>query len=259
MGHNILNTPIGITILGVSLITDLVGWFFYSSILVYVNAAQSNMQILYTLLYIITFFAVMFFISGQKKIMNKVFSQKEGPRANVSYDLAMLLGICLLTASFTNAIHIHSSLGAFIAGIMCRRIMGENLELLKQLEVFILNFFAPIFFISIGLKLNFAANFNLLIVLAVFAFACFSKLIGSYIGARLAGIPNRQSGAIAFGLNSRGSMEIIMGALALKMQLIGSSLFVAVVLVAVITSFIAEFGMIKMLKLNNGTKLAHFK
>jgi len=165
-----------------------------------------------------------------------------------SYDLALLFGICLLTAAFTNAIHIHASLGAFIAGIIGRRIIGGESPILKQIELFVMNFFAPIFFISIGLKLNFFENFNLILVVTITLFLCSSKIISAYFGARLGGFDSRSAGVVGLALNARGSMEIIMGALALKMGLINSELFVAFVISAIISIFLAEFGIARILK-----------
>jgi Kef-type K+ transport system membrane component KefB len=109
------------------------------------------------------------------------------------------------------------------------------------LEIFILNFFAPIFFISIGLKLNFATHFNLWLVMTVFGFACISKLIGTYLGARLGSVAHKSAIMAAFGLNATGAMGIIMSTLAMQTQLIGPQLFVAFIIVAIGTTFLAEF------------------
>ena len=243
--HKWINTFAGITIIGAAILADLIGWFGYSSILVYANAAVENIHILYTLLYITGFFIVVYFISGNKFIGN--FFIRKTQQEGSSYDIASLFGICLLTAAFTNAIHIHSSLGAFIAGIVCRRILGSDSQLMKKLDLFIMNFFAPLFFISIGLNLNFVKNFNLWMVLVVFVIACVTKIIGTFMGARLGGLQTRPAWAAGFALNARGSMEIIMGALALKMGLIGPQLFVAIVIVSIVTIFFAEIALIRLM------------
>jgi Kef-type K+ transport system membrane component KefB len=247
MEYHILNTPLGATIMGTAIIIDLVGWFSFSSILVYANAALENMQIFYTLVYIIVFFIVVFFISGQKKLMQKVFSNVS--KNGSSYDLAMLFGICLLTAAFTNSIHIHSSLGAFIAGIVCRRIIGEHSKLLEQLKIFIMNFFVPIFFISIGLNLNFVDNFNLKMVTVVILFAAITKILSSFLGAYWGGKTFREAWAIGFCLNTRGVMDVVMCTLALKLGLIGPQLFVAFIIFSIFTCFLTEYSVPLILNL----------
>jgi Kef-type K+ transport system membrane component KefB len=240
MVNNILNTSFGITVVGTALVTDVVGWFLFSSILTYANPNLANVQIIYTLFYIVTFFLVMFMISSSKNFVVRLFSHSHGSNAELSYDMSMLFGICLLSGAFTNAINIHPSLGAFISGIVCRRIIGKNSYLIEQLKMFIMNFFAPIFFISIGLKVNFFEELNIPIVLGVFFLAGATKLFGATLGAYLSRFSFRRSLLIGVSLNTRGSMEIIMGAIALKIGLIDSQLFVAFVISAVITILIAE-------------------
>lgn len=236
MEYEVLNSPIGITTIGSALVTDLVGWCLFSSILIYANPTIENIQILYTIFYIIVFFAVMLAISSCKTFMANLFSQK----GEQSYDISMLLGACFLSGAFTSAIQIHPTLGAFIAGIVCRRIVGDNTHILKQLEIFILNFFAPIFFISIGLKLNFLEALNIPMILFVFCLACVTKLIGAFLGASLSGFTARSAFTIGLLLNGRGAMEILMGAVALKIGLIGTQLFVTFVIVAVVTLLLVE-------------------
>src|SRR5262249_23368901 len=124
--------------------------------------------------------------------------------------LAMCLGLCLLCAAFTESIHIHAILGAFIAGIA----IGDSVHFREQareiIHQFVTNFFAPLFFVSIGLKLNFATNFDIVIVAIVLVTAYAGKLTGATLGARLGGMSKNESLAIGFGMNARGAMEIIL-------------------------------------------------
>jgi len=236
----ILNSSFGIVIIGSALVTDIVGWFLFSSILTYANPTLANAQILYTLFYILLFLALMFALSSSKNFLRPFFLHSEGKNGEIFYDLSLLFGICLLSGAFTNAINIHPSLGAFVSGILCRRIVGDNSYLLEHLKAFIMNFFAPIFFISIGLKIDLFNEFNISMVLAVFFLASIAKLIGAFLGAFLSGFSARSSLLIGVSLNTRGSMEIIMGSIALKAGLISAELFVSFIMTAIITILIAE-------------------
>jgi mannitol/fructose-specific phosphotransferase system IIA component (Ntr-type) len=102
-----------------------------------------------------------------------------------------------------------------------------------------MNIFAPLFFASIGLSINFAANFNFPLILAVFTLACLGKILGCTIGARMGGMQNNESLAVGFGMNSRGAMEIILGLLALQYGVIQEQLFVALVIMAIGTTMIS--------------------
>ncbi len=247
MDNNILDTKLGTTIIGTAMVTDIVGWLAFSSILIYANTAIESMQILYTIVYLIFFFIVIFLISNNKKWLGKLFAQSNSSKHKISYDISSLFGVCLLCAAFTNAIHIHPSLGAFSAGIFCKRIIGEQSQILDQLELFIMNFFAPFFFISIGLKINLMQELNILMVIAIFIFGSLIKLIGASLGALISGYSLRQSFIIANGLNTRGSMEILMTSIAYKVGLIGNQLFFTLVAFSIINALIAAPILIRLL------------
>ena len=72
---------------------------------------------------------------------------------------------------------------------------------------FVTNFFAPIFFVSIGLKVNFIEHFDPTVVGVILLLAFAGKVAGAGIGARLGGMSSRKSLAVGFGLNARGAME----------------------------------------------------
>jgi Kef-type K+ transport system membrane component KefB len=150
--------------------------------------------------------------------------------------LSLSLGLCLLCAAFTEFIHIHAILGAFIAGIA----IGDSVHLREQareiMHQFVTNFFAPLFFVSIGLKVDFIQYFDWFIVGVVLILACVGKVVGASLGARLGGMDWRQALAVGFGLNARGAMEILLGSLAFQAGLITQPIFVALVVMALVTS-----------------------
>jgi len=150
--------------------------------------------------------------------------------------LSILLGCCLLCAAFTQSINLHAILGAFIAGIA----FGDSVHLHEKareiIHQFVTNFFAPLFFVSIGLKVNFVQNFELPIVLLILVLAYVGKVFGAFIGAYSAGLTKDESLVIGFGMNARGAMEIILGTLALNAGLISPQIFVALIIMALITS-----------------------
>ena len=89
------------------------------------------------------------------------------------------------------------------------------------------------------MRVDFAANFEPLLCLVVFALACLGKVLGSGYAARWSGMDVREAWAVGFALNARGSMEIILGVLALQVGLIGEPLFVALVIMALATSLMS--------------------
>jgi Kef-type K+ transport system membrane component KefB len=150
--------------------------------------------------------------------------------------LGISLGICFLCAGLTEYFGIHAVLGAFIAGIA----VGDSVHLRDEareiIHQFVTNIFAPLFFVSIGLRLDFLQNFDGKLILIVLLLSYVSKIIGATLGARIGGFSKKESLAVGFGLNARGAMEIILGSLALNYGIIEPPVFVALVIMALLTS-----------------------
>jgi Kef-type K+ transport system membrane component KefB len=153
--------------------------------------------------------------------------------------LSLSLGLAFLGAAFTEYIGLHAIFGAFIIGIAIGDSVHVTEKMKDNVSQFVTNIFAPLFFVSIGFKVNFANHFNLQIMLIVLAIAIVGKISGAFLGAKLGGLNNKESLAIGFGLNARGAMEIILATLAFQAKLIGEELFVAIVIMAVVTSVLA--------------------
>src|SRR5690606_16402179 len=98
------------------------------------------------------------------------------------------------------------------------------------------NIFAPLFFISIGIKINFVEGFNPLLVLIIVVLGISTKVLGTFFGSRLTGLSKNESTIIGFGLNSRGSVDIVLALIALESNLINEAIFIGLVIMALISS-----------------------
>lgn len=227
-------TDIGRVVIAAAILNDIVGWLVFSFILSMVGPDGGKPEIGHTIFYILAFSVFMLVVG--RFILNRSLPWIQ---ANLSWPggvLALSLGLCLLCAAFTESIHIHAILGAFIAGIA----IGDSVHLREQareiMHQFVTNFFAPLFFVSIGLKVDFMQNFDGAIVAIVLVLAFSGKVLGAGLGARLAGMTRRGALAVGFGLNARGAMEIILGSVAFEAGLISQPIFVALVVMALVTS-----------------------
>lgn len=231
---NLFRTQVGMIIIASAMFNDLLGWLIFSFILGLVNSSSDNSAVFYSLGYIIGFGVLMLTVG--KKIINKALPWVQTKLSWPGGVLSISLGICLLCAAYTQSINIHAILGAFIAGIA----VGDSVHLHEKareiIHQFVTNFFAPLFFVSIGLKVNFITQFDFTIVTIIMVLAYIGKVAGASIGAYLGGMNKDLSMAVGFGMNARGAMEIILGTLALKAGLIKEPVFVALVIMALVTS-----------------------
>lgn len=230
----ILKTDIGTVIIASAIFNDVVGWIVFSFILSMVGQGNGSAAVIHSIVYIAAFAAFMLVIG--RFLLNRILPWIQSSLSWPGGVLALSLGLCLLCAAFTEYIHIHAILGAFIAGLA----IGDSVYLREEareiMHQFVTNFFAPLFFVSIGLKVNFIEHFDPAIVSLVLVLAFAGKVIGAGLGARLGGMSGRRSLAVGFGLNARGAMEIILGSLAYEAGLINRAIFVALIVMALVTS-----------------------
>jgi Kef-type K+ transport system membrane component KefB len=234
---NLLNSKIGSLIIACAMMNDFVGWILFAIVLNLmpgVTPASGTMEVWQTVLLTIAFAAltltvIKFLIDKGLSVLNQKFI---GPGSNMT--IAMMM--CFAGAIFTEYIGIHAIFGAFLMGIA----FGESIHFSERskeiIHQFVTNIFAPLFFVSIGLKVNFIKSFDLEITLIILLVAFATKIVGGYIGGKIGGLSGKESIAIGFGINARGAMEIILATIALQSALIGEPIFVALTVMAVLTS-----------------------
>jgi Kef-type K+ transport system membrane component KefB len=156
--------------------------------------------------------------------------------------LSFAMALALFGAAFTAWVGVHAIFGAFLVGVA----VGDSSHLSERTRTTIDHFasfiFAPLFFASIGLRMDFAAYFEPGLVLTILGIACLGKFLGGLAGARWAGLTIRDRWAVTFALNARGAMEVILGLLALEAGVIRPPLFVALVVMALVTSIVGGPG-----------------
>jgi Kef-type K+ transport system membrane component KefB len=233
MDLNIFKTRIGLLVVTSAMIDDMTGWIIFSVILGLIGR-QGQISVGYTIGLTVTFVAVMLTVG--RGVLNRILPWINHKLAWPGGVLSLSLSLCFLAAAFTEYIGIHAIFGAFVIGIA----LGDSehfSERAKEIvHQFINNIFAPLFFVSIGLRVNFIANFDLLLTLVIIVIAFAGKILGSGLGTRLGGFSWRESFAAACGMNARGAMEIILGIVALENGLINEKVFVSLVIMALITS-----------------------
>ena len=217
-----------------AMITDIIGWLIFSVVLGMIGKGHQNMSLNYTIVLTISFTAIMLTLG--RGLINRILPWVNKKMAWPGGLLSLSLALCFIGAAFTEYIGIHALFGAFIIGIT----LGDSEHLSERakeiVHQFINNIFAPLFFVSIGLKVNFLVNFDWALTLAILVIAFAGKIIGSGLGTRLGGFTWRESAAAGFGMNARGAMEIILGLIALENGLINEKVFVSLVIMALVTS-----------------------
>ena len=234
MDLNIFKSDVGLVIVASAMFDDLAGWIIFSVILGMMGGPVHGLGVGERILVIFSF--ILFMLLVVRRLLNRVIPYVQKNATFPGGILTFLFVMAFLCAALTEAVGIHAIFGAFILGVT----VGDTMHLKERtreiIHQFVTNIFAPLFFVSIGLRVNFIANFDPVLVGLIVVIASVGKLLGCGLGARLGGMGRDEALAIGFGMNSRGAMEIILGILALQYGLIEEKVFVALVIMALLTS-----------------------
>ena len=232
MDLSLFKSGMGMLIIASAMINDLLGWLIFTVVLSMMGTA-TGMAVWQTILLTIGFTILM--LTFGKGLINKGLPWINKKMSWPGGVLSMAMAFCLLAAAFTEFIGIHAIFGAFIIGVA----VGDSQHLTERakeiLHHFINNIFAPLFFVSIGLHINFVSSFNLSLVLALIVLAFLGKVSGAYFGARQGGLEPSKALAVGFAMNTHGTLEVILGAIALEAGLINEEIFVAILVMVIFT------------------------
>ena len=238
MDMGLYRSDLGMVVVSAAILNDLVGWIVFAVILGMMGSASGHENhIVFTISMTLAFAGAMLTLGRWLLHRTLPFLQAHTKSPNDVLGFALILA--MLAAAFTEWIGIHAVFGSFLVGVA----IGDSSHLREHTRItihqFVSTIFAPLFFASIGLRVNFMTHFDAPLVLMVLLIACACKLVGGTLGARWGGMPRREAWAVGFAMNSRGAMEIILGLLALEAGIIRQQLFVALVFMAIVTSVIS--------------------
>ncbi len=256
MDLDLYRSDLGMMITAAAIFNDLIGWITFAVILGMMGQENRHLSLMWTILLTIGF--TLLTLTLIRKLIHRILPWIQAHTGWPGGQLGFTLSMTLLGAAFTEWIGVHAIFGAFMIGVA----MGDTPHFRERIRAlidqFVSNFFAPIFFASIGLKLNFAVHFDLQMTLLVMVIACLGKILGCSLGGQMGGMPPREAWAIGFGMNARGAMEIILGLLALRFGIISESLFVALVIMAIATSLMSGPMMQRILRLKKPRRFYDF-
>ncbi len=142
----------------------------------------------------------------------------------------------------TQAMGVEAVLGALVAGIVLGRSRYQRPDVRRTVEALSTAVFAPVFFATAGLYVDLAALLDPVTAVwtgVVLIAATASKLGGSVLGGRLAGMWGVESLAAGLGLNVRGAMGIVLAAVGLALGALNEASYALIVVLAVLTSIAA--------------------
>jgi len=224
MEMGVLRTRVGLSLLGAAVVDDILSILAFSIFLAVVTGSSSLAGLLWLVVRMILFLlgAVAFGLWVLPPLVRWV------ERLSISQGVLAFAIVMLLTFGLAAELvgQMAAIIGTFLAGLMFAR-TPEKKMIEQGMSSLAYGLFVPIFFVNIGLSVDvhslpFSAIWLILVVTAV---AMLGKLIGAAGGARLGGLPGRESIQLGTGMVARGEVTLIIVAIGSKAGLIDNNVF----------------------------------
>ena len=233
---------IGLVILSAGVVDDTVGWLILSLIAgAASHGAVHVAQLGFTMLALGAFLAAaVLVLYPVLRLLIRVTSARFRTRDS---DLVVMIVVTLLCAAATEWIGVHAVFGAFVAGVVLHQVPRVRKETVARLESFVFGVMAPVFFGIVGLKVDLWSLGGGGMLALVIGVACVGKLVGCTLGAIWGGLRFWEAASIAVAMNARGAMEIVVAMIGLSLGILSPQMFSIIVMVAIVTSFMAPIGL----------------
>ena len=252
MQFGILETKLGNTVITAAVINDIFSLVVLSIVLQLHGANGAEVNIMETtinsVIKILLFIGGIFLVDILFRKASVWFQRRGTYFFEKLHTKEAAFGILLISTILVSVIAqvvigLHFIIGTFFSGLIVYKeiIRKENFERVYGIiSAISFGFFAPIFFAVIGININMdsiANNLPFFIVLAIVA--VITKVGGGYIGSRLIKFSKDESWAIAFLMNGRGMVELVIASIGFSSGIIDSTIFSITVTIGWVTTILA--------------------
>ncbi|MDU5040210.1 MAG: cation:proton antiporter [Clostridium perfringens] len=230
-----LNTRAGNAILGAAIIDDILGII---ALTITTSLADPSINVIIVLAKIVMFFI---FAGFAGYLFHWAFIKlDERYQRDLRRFVIIAFVFCLLLSFCAEEFFgVADITGAFIAGLVISD-SNRSKYLNSRFETLSYMLLSPIFFASIGIKVQLTAMTKTIFIFAILLIlvAILSKVFGCALGAKLCKYSNREAIQIGTGMISRGEVALIVANKGIAMGLMLPEFLAPVVIVVVVTTIV---------------------
>lgn len=230
-----LNTRAGNAILGAAIIDDILGII---ALTITTSLADPSINVIMVLAKIVMFFI---FAGFAGYLFHWAFIKlDERYQRDLRRFVIIAFVFCLLLSFCAEEFFgVADITGAFIAGLVISD-SNRSKYLNSRFETLSYMLLSPIFFASIGIKVQLTAMTKTIFIFAILLLlvAILSKIVGCSLGAKLCRYSNREAIQIGTGMISRGEVALIVANKGIAMGLMLPEFLASVVIVVVVTTIV---------------------
>lgn len=230
-----LKTRAGNAILGAAIIDDILGII---ALTITISLADPSINVIIVLAKIVMFF-IFAGLAGYLFHWAFIKLDERYQRDLRRFVIFAFVFCLLLSFSAEEFFGVADITGAFIAGLVISDSNRSN-YLNSRFETLSYMLLSPIFFASIGIKVQLTAMTKTIFIFAILLLivAILSKIFGCALGAKLCKYSNREAIQIGTGMISRGEVALIVANKGIAMGLMLPEFLAPVVIVVVVTTIV---------------------
>lgn len=237
---DLMRRNVGQLTIAAAMANDLIGWVLLGVVVGIFTAGTVDVTGLTFTIVSVVAFLILGLTVGQK-LADRLLRRARAA-GGFSSALTLTLLFVFVLGAITQGLGVEAVLGALIGGVILGRSRYQRQDVKRSIEVLSNAVFAPIFFATAGLYVDLAVLLEPVAIvwaLIVLVVAALAKLLGSFLGGRLANMSRLESLAAGIGLNARGAMEIVLATIGLSLGALNETSYAIIVLLAVATSMMA--------------------
>ena len=233
----VLRTREGLTLLGAAVVDDVLVLILLSVFLALSGYSSSEGSIVVVIARMLIYLA----LSGALGwfVLPRVAAWVNGQSISEGLTAIVLISTLIFAWSAEVMGGLAAITGAFIAGVgLGRSLLRHDIE--QKMRVITYGFLVPVFFVSIGLEANVreVTGVALPLLIALFAVAVLSKIVGAGAGARLSGLTGSEALRVGIGMVSRGEVGLIVAGIGVRDNIIPLEVFSIVVVLVLLTTLV---------------------
>ncbi|MCI9126023.1 MAG: cation:proton antiporter [Eubacterium sp.] len=253
-----LKTASGNAILGAAIIDDILGIVALTVIISLGGSPKEGVEnpplgmVLFKIVLFFVFVAVFGFVIYK---LYKKWCEHDGKGKHRHAIMAFV--ICLIMAFAAESLFgVADITGAFFAGVIISMTQKDQF-VASKFDVVAYMLLSPIFFASIGLKVDGEAVMHMGLLVVIYAVfltivAILTKVIGCGLGAKACGYKNYQCIRIGVGMVSRGEVALIVANKGIEAGLMSSEIVAPVIIVVIVTTILTPI-ILKPVFMRKGT------
>ncbi len=231
---------VGQLIVASAVIDDTAGWVIIAITLGIATTGSVMMGPLAITVVGTALFLALAFTVGRRAAFDVIRWTNDNLHSDLPVTTA-IIGIMGLLALLTALIGVQTVLGAFVAGLLIGQSPILTRQIDEQLRGLTTALFMPVFFGLTGLHADLRVLLDpatALLALGLVVIASLGKFGGAFLGAWLSGMSRAEALALGFGMNARGSTEVIVASIGLSVGVLDQRLFSVIVTMAIVTTLI---------------------